>query len=384
MEVRVAAVSTGSSCARPPPAPRGSATQPVPPGADEYPASVGTVVSVPADAVATARRLADEVLFPAALATDAAPVLPAHLLDALADAGMYGLVGPPDAGGLGAGPVELRAVVEALAGGCLTTCFVWMQHLGAVATVAFSAPPALRAEWLVPLCRGEMRAGVAFAHLRRPGPPVLRATAEPGGVRLHGTTPWITGWGRIHVVHVAARAADGSVVWCLVDAREANGLAVEPLALAALPASATVRARFDGVLVPAGRVTLVEPGPQWAARDAAGLATNGALGLGVAARCASLLAGTDAELAASLDHEVAARRQDLDAATPEALPAVRAAVTGLALRASAALVVAGGGGAVGLGSHAQRLVREAMFLLVQGQTAAIRREQLRQLAAPAP
>jgi alkylation response protein AidB-like acyl-CoA dehydrogenase len=345
---------------------------------------VGTVVSVPADPVATARRLAEEVLFPAALATDVAPVLPVHLLDALAAAGMYGLVAPPDAGGLGAGPAEVRAVVEALAGGCLTTCFVWIQHLGVVATVGSAAPAALRAEWLVPLSRGERRAGVAFAHLRRPGPPVLRATTEPGGVRLHGTTPWITGWGRIHVVHVAARADDGSVVWCLVDAEAAGGLSVEPLQLAALQASATVRARFDAVLVPDGRVTLRESGAQWAARDAAGLTTNGALGLGVAARCASLLAGAHPAPASSLHDEVMARRAELAAAAPDALPAVRAAITELAWRASAALVVAGGGGAVSLESHAQRLAREALFLLVQGQTAAIRCEQLRQLAAPMP
>ena len=40
------------------------------------------------DILGTAQRLADDVLFPAALATDAADVVPVELLDALADAGL--------------------------------------------------------------------------------------------------------------------------------------------------------------------------------------------------------------------------------------------------------------------------------------------------------
>jgi len=44
------------------------------------------------DAVAVARRLADDVLFPAALETDAADVVPRELLDALAEGGVD--VGP--------------------------------------------------------------------------------------------------------------------------------------------------------------------------------------------------------------------------------------------------------------------------------------------------
>src|SRR5205807_1147801 len=46
------------------------------------------------DPVAVAQQLADELLFPAAVETDRADVLPRELLDALADAGLYGLAAP--------------------------------------------------------------------------------------------------------------------------------------------------------------------------------------------------------------------------------------------------------------------------------------------------
>ncbi|NEC75773.1 acyl-CoA dehydrogenase, partial [Streptomyces rochei] len=48
--------------------------------------------------------------------------------------------------------------------------------------------------------------------------------------------------------------------------------------------------------------------------------------------------------------------------------------------ATTAAVVAGGGRATSLDSPAQRLAREAMFLLVQGQTAPVRRAHLAALS----
>ncbi len=52
--------------------------------------------------VAIARRLADELLAPAAEATDVAPLVPITHLDALADAGLYGLAAPIELGGVDA------------------------------------------------------------------------------------------------------------------------------------------------------------------------------------------------------------------------------------------------------------------------------------------
>jgi alkylation response protein AidB-like acyl-CoA dehydrogenase len=97
------------------------------------------------DVVARARGLAAGVLAPAAAAAEAAGTVPAASLDALADAGLYGLTGPVDAGGLGAEPATVGAVVEELAAGDLATAFVWLQHLGVVGRLAAAGPPELPA-----------------------------------------------------------------------------------------------------------------------------------------------------------------------------------------------------------------------------------------------
>jgi alkylation response protein AidB-like acyl-CoA dehydrogenase len=72
------------------------------------------------DVLSTAERLADEVLFPAALATDTADAVPVDLLDTLAEVGLYGLSGPVSAGGVEADFPTVCSVVEKLASGCLT------------------------------------------------------------------------------------------------------------------------------------------------------------------------------------------------------------------------------------------------------------------------
>jgi alkylation response protein AidB-like acyl-CoA dehydrogenase len=60
--------------------------------------------------------IADDVLFPAAMATDRADLVPAAHLDLLAARGLYGLAGPTDQGGLDADPATASRVIETLAG----------------------------------------------------------------------------------------------------------------------------------------------------------------------------------------------------------------------------------------------------------------------------
>jgi hypothetical protein len=57
------------------------------------------------------------------------------------------------------------------------------------------------------------------------------------------------------------------------------------------------------------------------------------------------------------------------------MPTARAEASLFALRCATALMAAGAGRAVLRDHHGQRLAREALFLVVQGQTAAIRDAQ---------
>lgn len=325
--------------------------------------------------ISRAVQIADDVLFPAAPAVDASDRIPAGHLDLLAREGFYGLAGPPERGGLGADLGAACSIIEILAGGCLATTFVWLQHHGAVRAAAAAPSAALRAQWLEPLCRGDRRAGVALGGAL-PGPPRLRARQVAGGYLLDGTSPWVTGWGMIDTLYTAARDDQDNVVAALLAAEPGPALAAEPLTLVAVTASSTVQLSFDGHFVPDDCVTGVSPYRDWLARDAMGLRVNGSLALGVAARCCALIGP------GPLDGELRACRDALDEAPPKAMPAARAAASELALRSAGALVAARGSRAILAGEHPQRLAREALFLLVFASRPAIKENLSDLLTAP--
>jgi len=327
-----------------------------------------------ADVIETARRIADEALFPAAMAIDAADAVPVEVLDVLADAGLYGMSGPVSAGGMDLDAVVQASVIEILSGGSLATAFIWAQHHGLVRNLVDNAPPPLREEWLAPLCSGELRSGLALAGVL-PGPPQLRARPVPGGWMIDGSSPWVSGWGRIDVVLVAARTTDGGIAWFIADAADRPGLAAERQRLVAVDSSVTVRLDFDGLEVPEERLIRIGP------HDVAGygitnLRNQGSLALGVAGRCASLLGST------TLDDEVVACRKALDGCGPEDMPVARAWASELSLRAATTLVVSAGSRSILLGEHPQRLAREALFLLVFGSRPGIKASLLERLITP--
>jgi alkylation response protein AidB-like acyl-CoA dehydrogenase len=332
---------------------------------------------VTAAAVRTARRLADELLFPAAADVEGAGEVPRSHLDALAAAGLYGIAGPPDVG-LALEPSEAGAVVEALASGCLSTAFVWIQHHGSVRALVASGDAQIRARWLARLCRGDVRAGVAIAGIR-PGIEPLRSQAVDGGWRLDGSVPWVTGWGRVDVVHTATVDDSGDVRWLLVDAADAPTLRTTRQRLVAVDASSTVDVVFDGHVVPDDRVTRVTSYEEWSAADAAGLRPNGSLALGVVSRALGLAeeGGVDVSAERAEADDLRRRLYDVDDAD---VPAVRAGASELAWRSAGLLVTAHGARSVLAGQTANRLAREAIFLQVFGSRAPIKAELLRRLA----
>lgn len=329
------------------------------------------------DLLAAARRVSDELLYPRAIATDRSPLLARELLDGLADVGLYGMAGPPGLGGGRLPPDGHLDIIESLAAGCLTTTLVWLQHHGAVLALADDVAAGLRGRWLAPLCRGEVRAGAAFSGLRGRDGPAVTAVATTGGWLFSGCAPWVSGWSRIDVARTAACDANGTIVWSLVDAVEGPSLEVAPLALVAMGATGTVAVTFRDHFVSADRVLSRQALAEWIANDGSvpTIRVHGALATGVAARGCALLGRADH------DDELAAARGELTTAgaagNRERLLAARAWMLDLAVRTSSALVATRGGRALLLDDHAQRLAREALFLLVFAQTDEMRAAQLR-------
>jgi alkylation response protein AidB-like acyl-CoA dehydrogenase len=313
------------------------------------------------------------VLGPAAEATDQAAVVPRSHVEALAAAGLMGLYRPP-----GAPAAVVREVYEVLAGACGVTFFVWVQHHAPVRMLAASANAGLRSRYLDDLCAGRILGGVAFAYLRRPGPPAVVAAAVPGGYLIDGEAPWVTSWGLAGLYAVAARMGE-EIVFFVLGSEAADVSASPPLALAAMNASSTVRLAFDGLLVPEDDVLSVVAFEQWQADDRIATAKPNPAAFGIAATCVRLLG--DTPLAGEVE-ECRRRSYALaDAQSPDldALVDARAESLALAVRAATALVAASGGRAMSVDHPAQRLLREAAFFTIQAQTPALRRATLAQL-----
>jgi alkylation response protein AidB-like acyl-CoA dehydrogenase len=344
--------------------------------------------------IGAARRLAAEVLAPAAETAERDGVTPAAVA-AVKASGVLGVSGPAGYGGTAAPDAVAREVAEILAGACCSTYFVQAQHHGPVRALAASASPA-RERLLRPLCDGTLMSGVAYSHLRAfPRVPVRVTAVAGGGWRFDGRVPWYTGWGLNDVLLLAGVTEGAEVLFAVADAREQPGLRpTPPLELAALTGTRTVGLVLDGFVVDEEAVVLRQPHQAWAERDRPMNTNTNPAVFGVARAALDLLdaAGDarDAEarspaavLWARLDQvrrdayalvdEVPAgeRRTDRLAVKTQAYAVLRAATT--------AAIVAGGGRAVALGNPAQRLAREALFLVVQGQTADVRTAHLRAL-----
>ncbi len=314
-----------------------------------------------------AREIADDVLFPSALAVDAADRIPAEHFDLLADEGLYGapLADGMDLAGMG-------AIVAALAGGSLATAFVWIQHMTPLRDVAGAGR-----EDLVPaFASGARRAGIALAGLRSPKHP-MRVRRTGSTFILDGHVPWVTGWDMIDTVYVAARDDDDLIHYLLVDAVTSPSLTPTPLELVSVQASRTVNLTFDNLAVPADRLLRTQRFEDWMAADSGGSTLNGFLSIGLATRCARLIAADRSD--SGLDAEIEAARIGLVEAGSDGVPAARAAASELAMRAASALAVSTGARAVLRDQHAQRLVREAAFLLVFGSRPAIKTDLLARL-----
>ncbi|MFF4805015.1 acyl-CoA dehydrogenase family protein [Streptomyces sp. NPDC001351] len=334
--------------------------------------------------VSTARALAADLLAPNAARVDQQGV-PASHIEAVRRSGLLGVSAPREYGGAGAPDPVAREVQEILAGACCSTWFVQTQHHTPVRLLARSELP-VRERLLGPLASGELLAGIAYAHVRAfPRVPV-RATAKRDGWRFDGTVPWYTGWGLNDVMLLAGVTDSAEIVFAFADARDQPGLrASQPMQLAALTAARTVSLELDGLWLPEESVVLRTPQEKFALIDLPRSTNASPAVFGVAYAALRVLEDTgEPETARGLrDRLDEVRRQAYELAdhpVPHERVAERLALKtrsyDLMRAATTAAVVAGGGRTMDVSHPAQRLAREGLFLLVQGQTSVVRRAHL--------
>jgi alkylation response protein AidB-like acyl-CoA dehydrogenase len=350
--------------------------------------------------LARANDVAARILAPRANATDLAEEPPADNLRHLADAGLLGLTTPVPYGGQGAARPIVRACLETLAAACGVTTFLASRHLLACRQIGSSPNAALKRTLLPQLASGALLCARGTTHLRRDGPPVLRAAIDGKTVVLNGTAPWVSGWGLMDYLLLGGTLPDGQLVYVVVPLCPGEGLhASPPMRLCAMNASATVSLTCDDLRVgPDGWVGMgSREAIDWA--DALGVLgrTTGPFAV---ARASLALLNTLAEeqksavlvtLSAALARELAAARQETRhwmgrvGTAGYWASALRTAAWAheLSVRAAHAAVTAAGGKANDCDHVAQRLFREAMFYTLYLQTRGVQAATLERLAASA-
>jgi hypothetical protein len=320
--------------------------------------------------------------------------VPASHVQRLKSSGLLGMLGPVEYGGSGAGIEVFWAVTELLAAADLSTWFVQAQHHTPVRVTAASQrlDEAGRERLLRPLSDGTSMSGIVFSQLRSHPRILIEATRQPGGWSLTGTAPWYTGWGLSDVALFSGLTKDDEVVMGFAQPVEGAGLTAAPLELAAMGGTSTVRLSLDGLRIPDEDTVVVQPRADWATLDARMVVNPQAAAFGVgraALECLRSSGDPDAaQLAEGLGDALgqvrAAALSLLTGEPPESgldrRLALRVRTGRLVAQAVQGVVVLGGGRGMSLDERPQRLVREAAFLQVQAQTAAVRAAQLEDLS----
>ena len=286
---------------------------------------------------------------------------------------------PQSANGAGWTPLQLYLGYEMLASGSMSVALILSQRDSAVGLLEGALPSPLAIDLLAKLADDRIFATIGIAQLttsRQGGPPALRATPKAGGWQLDGVVPWATGAGKAEWVIVGAATDDNRQLLIALQSSLAGVTAHPSLPLVALRSSWTGQitcnaVRIEPSTVLRGPIDKVLPGrknslPLGQAFLAMGLCRSG---LELIAEHRS--AGARAALGRfetqfnELRSEILALSQPgRETEATNASSRIRGQCSDLTLRVMHAAVALYKGAALLADHPAQRLAREAMFLLV--------------------
>ncbi|MDP9172320.1 MAG: acyl-CoA/acyl-ACP dehydrogenase [Planctomycetota bacterium] len=275
--------------------------------------------------------------------------------------------------------LDLHFRYESIASGSLATALLLTQRDSAAALIAGADAPTLPAQLLPRMARGESFCTVGIAQLttsRQGGVPALRAVANESGYRLNGFIPWSSGAAKSAIVVAGAATEDAQEILFVLPTELAGVQIGQPMPLVALRSSFTTQ--IDCKDVQLDRKWLLRgPIAKVLAGRSRGLPIGQAfLALGLSRGGLDLIARHDSDRARSLHHQLDTQLADLrerviafcqqaqTAETAAAGPGLRGECGALAVKITQASVAIYKGTALLAGHPAQRLSREAMFLLV--------------------
>jgi alkylation response protein AidB-like acyl-CoA dehydrogenase len=286
---------------------------------------------------------------------------------------------PREFGGEGWAPLDVHLAYERLASASLADALILSQRDSAVDLIDAAEGAPLRDTWLRQLARGEIFSTIGIAQLttsRQGGAPALRATQTSNGYRVDGLIPWSTGAAKSAFVVVGAVLENGRQILFALPTDIAGVNIDPPMQLVALRSTLTTSIRCDGAIIERQFILRDQVDRALAGRKRGlGLAQT-FLALGLCRGALDLIGEHDSDRAREahrrFDSELTMLRDEIltlsqpgrEADAGAAAPRIRGRCNELALRITHAAVTLYKGTAL-LATHpAQRLAREAMFLLV--------------------
>lgn len=310
---------------------------------------------------------------------DIAGKWPAEDLADLGRAGFWRWAVPVEYGGDDTTPLDLHLRYEAVASASLATALILTQRDSAIALIAAADDSPLAPELLPPMARGEIFATIGIAQLttsRQGGAPALRATPTDTGYRLDGLIPWSTGPAKSQFIIAGAVFQDRQQILFALPT-DLPGVSIHPpLPLVALASSWTTQVDCSAVMLDR-RWLLRGPVANALAGRKKGVPISQAfLALGLCRGGLDLIATHDSSRAQATHQRLAEQLQPLrdeviwlcapgrEAEAAAAAPRIRGQCNDLAVRIAHTAVALFKGTALLRRHPAQRLAREAMFLLV--------------------
>jgi alkylation response protein AidB-like acyl-CoA dehydrogenase len=248
-------------------------------------------------------------------AVDREARFPTEAVAALRASGLFGLAVPAAFGGLGAGPLEIAAVIEQISAACASTSMVFTMHVVATATLAAgtdTSDDGPRARTLRQIAAGDHLTTLAYSERGSRShfwAQVSRAERVAGGVRIDADKSWVTTAGHCDSI-VAAVGAPGHTdplmtdIY-LLDARDPGVCVLEPFDGLGMCGNASAPVALRGVVAGPERLIGTPAG-------GFGLMMSATLPwfvLGCAACCVGIAAEA---LRLAADHVGAARFEHLD------------------------------------------------------------------------
>jgi alkylation response protein AidB-like acyl-CoA dehydrogenase len=298
-------------------------------------------------------------------------------------------------GGLGISRKASKTCAQLLSAACGVTAFTQQQLHAGSNFVTESEDDCLKSELLPQFASGANLCGVGFSHLRRSGPPVVKAVPTAEGFLINGVTPWITAWDILDSFILGASLPDGSAFFAYLPIKEfKNSLFPgKSMELAVMDASDTVELQITDLKLPRRYVLFQRPVGFMQEADYNGIIGHIDMPIGCARGSARYIraVGEKRQIPQALSlADIVDKNADYfdeqsqvwsgprsdDPGYFNSAMRIRVGAIKLAVDAAAAGVALSGGSAHLRSNAAQRRFRESAFYLTQAQTSDIQNSLL--------